>query len=756
LDEERALREAGETRLADIIDALPNATVNDDHARVDAMVPEGLALAARVKNRWLEVFIRHWYLQSRVLHRVQVGSSLADAVKLVDLAHEEWARGCPQSVCAVQDLSSCYAYIDGPGFAAERLAVTEETLARIDPSWGCFQCISMEKVGALRDQGRDEEALRFIDAQIAALERAGEPPRDLFVAKRMRVLDALGRTAEALAYGENTLSAEPDSRTTQRTLQTLRAKLLAGLGRMKEATEALPTAGELEQDPSEYARWAEVVALLAPAGAMPNDWHLGRTLMAFASRLSAQGAVRPAIEVWVVHAELAIHRRAQFVAEEAVARIEALCPGLVAPGDMPAQIAALRTRVTALAAEHDAQADRGEDACLQEAKDDPERAVDVLSRARLRFPASEELALTHAAALQALGEGERAGEALHSFLRAGGGSPKTTIQLAELRLQAASAEPLAALAREVEESAADEETRARVRFLYALRLRRDGSFAQSSRAAEALLGGPLDYDAARLLAQNCVSAGDFVGALAALDAALARGAPPGPADWERMTAATVLGAWDKVRASAARLEIELSGEGEVDESFGLCRIELPEAAADGDRVHFALRTGPVTARILEILAPGQTQIFGDVWAFDAEPLNPPPEKDDEHHTWIYPAVRRLRQGNASAYELDGVHPGAALVRRLRGELRQRGGDVRVLSTDEYVLTDSVTDEEHPAVYARAAVPPSLTARDLLSLLRDVLGERLPSIALRRLAAAIGDPALIEEQEKIVARYGITD
>ncbi len=134
----------GHHRMAHLMRVLPSYTVNENHAQLDALVPEALALARAVKNPWIEIFVRHWNLQSRVAHRHEVSGMLPEAVSLVEFAHRDDSRDCPQSICVVQNLTNCYDQMDGPGYVEERLAVAKETLAKIDATWPCFSCISSE------------------------------------------------------------------------------------------------------------------------------------------------------------------------------------------------------------------------------------------------------------------------------------------------------------------------------------------------------------------------------------------------------------------------------------------------------------------------------------------------------------------------------------------------------------------------------------------------------------------------------------
>ncbi|XEQ05759.1 hypothetical protein LPA67_06435 [Salmonella enterica subsp. enterica] len=108
-----------------------------------------------------------------------------------------------------QDLSACYENIDGPGWAAERMAVCEETIARIDPTWNCFQCLSTEYASALMDTHRHEEALAYVDKQIAAVKDSGEEYVEALLSTRVDILIALQRYEEARELVEH-LIAEND------------------------------------------------------------------------------------------------------------------------------------------------------------------------------------------------------------------------------------------------------------------------------------------------------------------------------------------------------------------------------------------------------------------------------------------------------------------------------------------------------------------------------------------------------------------
>ena len=165
----------GEHRLARSIDLVPEYAYTDEHDALDALYPEALAGARRLGLPWLEIYLRHWHLRSRVGRRMEAGRWLGEAVDLLEFAHRPQHVDCPQSVCATQDVAGAYEIQDHVGFAPERMQVAREALERITPRWQCFLCISDDYANALIDAGRPQEALRFLDEQAAAITGAENP-----------------------------------------------------------------------------------------------------------------------------------------------------------------------------------------------------------------------------------------------------------------------------------------------------------------------------------------------------------------------------------------------------------------------------------------------------------------------------------------------------------------------------------------------------------------------------------------------------
>jgi hypothetical protein len=211
--------------------------------------------------------------------------------------------------------------------------------------------------------------------------------------------------------------------------------------------------------------------------------------------------------------------------------------------------------------------------------------------------------------------------------------------------------------------------------------------------------------------------GDLPAALQRLDEVLERVPDPGPHDWDRMVVATLLGDWPRVRESAKRVGFKLEGDGPIEQRWGVCRIRYDDEGRDA----WAVRTGPVTARVLEVARPGRPQRFDDVVVFDATPLNAPPETEEEreNHAFIYPFLANVHEGGYTAYEIDGPHPGDEIVEQMRSTASGLGCELQVLSTDEYTIEQG--DEEVPGLFAVVAIPRDRTMGEVREALRAIPG-----------------------------------
>jgi tetratricopeptide (TPR) repeat protein len=705
---EAEARRTGSVRLAELINRLPTVVTEDAHAQVDALFPEALALARQAKSPWLEVFFRHWNLQSRIFHRCEPGEWLSESISLLEFAHREDTRECPQSVCVTQDVAGSYGRADGPGWASERKAVVLETLARIDPVWPCFTCLSTEYFLGLMDEERPEEALAWVEKQDAALVSAGQAhKRKYLLSERADALLALGRLPEALAVAEE---AETQATTDHSRLEAriLRARVLTRLGRTSEALEILPALSAVRSTPSHYGNWADALVHLMKAGAVHNDANLERTLLELAARLASTGAIRRAVRIEVQRAEAALERGQPRSALHACARLEALLPRLRKPLGADETLHRLRARAEALTPERPPELPESASALLELAEEGPEEVLQLLDAARTRWPGERAvLVRAQAKALEQLGRGEEAEVALRSLLDADAHPPPDVVhELGMNLLERRRFTELHALADSV--LAASGDTPLRVE---AYRLRARAALESGEKAAAKVpMRAMLELDpelrgTTLMLAALERDTGEREQALARLDGTVARWPEPGPHDWDRMLVATLLGRWDVVRASAARLGLELSGDsGPVEEQWEACRLRYTEPDGTTTEV-WARRTGPVTARVFSIAMPGAPQHVGDAVVFDATPLNEgPAEGEEEEHSWLYPVVEVLRPGGYSVFALDGVGPGEEVIERMQEALAAYGARLSVRTAETYRLM-TPEGEEVPGFYALLAVPP---------------------------------------------------
>jgi tetratricopeptide (TPR) repeat protein len=753
-DLESKLRKEGHARLADLMDRLPTEVCNDRHDRVDAMYPEAIALAKSIDHPWLEVFLRHWWLQSRILHRME-GTALGEAVALVDFSHQEPTRGCPQAVCSVQDLCACYGFVDGPGYADERLEVSKETLDRIDESWPCFTCISSEYASALRAKGDVQASLAFVDAQVEALARKGNR-RAIYDLPRERVeaLIDLGRYDEALRFTDDCeRNGRKDAH--HRLMRRIdRARIHARLGNLDEALKSFPPPDEVEPTPLFYCFWIDAAEKLAVAGAIANDGALGRVLQKFVERLERQGVGRTTLELAETHGKLALARGAPHVARRALATMERAAEKLAKPLDALDRIQRMRAAIAAAKGVEHVELPASAAALFDElrARGAKDREADLLllEAAHDKFPDDADVVVTLANVLVATGLEGEAIDRLRAF-HATHASDDVAMRLGDLLGQRKEHDAVRALAEAHRARSGDDSSRSIADWILARDAQARGAWSECRAHLDAVIAArPQAINARILYAEAARKLGDHAAALAKLDEVVDRVSEPGSWDWDRMVSATILGEWTKVRASAKRLGISLEGdEGPIAERWELCKIRYE----DDGRDEWAARTGPVTAKVLSIARPPRAQHYHDVVVFDAKPANKPPEAGQEKdHVWIYPFVARIHEGGYRAFEIDGAHPGDEALDALEKAIRAEGWSFQVLSGDAYRVHHD--GNELRGVFAVVAIPSAVDARVAHTALENATAAHEHPLVWKTLAEAIGDAALVAHHAELAERYGL--
>ena len=757
-EQERALSQSGERSLSRAMDAISHHTVNDEHAQVDALLPEALARARALNLPWVEVYLRHWSLQSRVFHR-QDAHALSEAVSLVERSHRADARDCPQSVCTVQDLAAAYALVDGPAYAEERMAVARETLARIDPRWPCFSCITGELATALDDAEQPAQALALVEAGVAAMRAARVPRAEAGLsATRVRCLLRMERFEDALTELASDERRGRDDAFSALRRRNNRALSACRLGRIEAALEAFPSPDEMEGSPGNYREWIEAAAALCRASALDFPGPIALTMGRFADVLERGGGHRNAFEVRTLHAELCLETGLVFAGERSVARLADILPRLVKPLGADATFARLsaaaeRARAERTAAGAHALPETPDEvvARLQACGVPDEATFDLLEGAALRFPDHPGLAAARAGLWDLAGFGADAVAHLRGVFERQPANFELTLTLAGLLYGLNDDAGLAWLTDRLADRASaaevDADTASLGTWFQAQRARDRGELEEALRLAESVYSaGVRGPNLLTLLAETALALGRP--SVARRYAEDLEALVPGDrnAAWLTIMAATWLREWAAVRTAGARLGLRfVADEGPVDEIWGACRVRCD--TVDGPRDLFGVRRGPALVELLDIARNGEHPQRGDRLVIRPTPQNEgPPEGDTEAaecHLWTYIGLGTVVEGHFWSFTLDGPAPGSERWEAFRAALRMRGGDAHVYSGEGYVCHPPGSPPEAglPALFGRAALPPTETPAAALALFDEHFGASAgaPRPFVPELAHLAGEP-----------------
>ncbi|HAP78225.1 MAG TPA: hypothetical protein DCR14_19350 [Acidimicrobiaceae bacterium] len=741
---ERALSDmtaAGQGELARKFRQFSNDVFEHRHEAADAAYPELLAAANAAGNPWLEVWTRHWYLQSLSI-RHETRRQLHLAVETLELAHRPATEQCPQSVCVVQDMCLAYRAADGPGYAPERLAVAEEALGRIDPSWSCFACINVERFAALRDAGRTDELLSAVeaayDAQLAA---SRMDPHDK--ARFGKWFIIAGNPERGLALADQAVRA--GSRARVGDYRHTIATALVALGRWQEAAVELGLIDSAIDD-DRVDSWLAVHEELVARGVHEHDWLVAAKALNECREYQRNGAHWIALQIADRLVRLAAGRGARASAEAALAVLEAAAADLRDPQREGPRIAIARATVASIPTPELPCAVDELEPYLSEGEIDPERALDLVRAARGLAPDNEGLVFAEGRYLSAVGRATDADALLWSRVQAQPASEALAMAfLQAMWHDAAALDRLADMIRD-DQPSLSAWTRANA-------AARRGQWAEV--AANCATVVDYDNDAVntrRLWAFACRQLHQFDQELSLRLDVLRLSAEPVDGDrWEVLVPATVVERWDVVREQAAALNLQLeSEEGPVDERWGYVRVSY---GADDER--FAMRTGPATAVITSADHISQaTQRYGDRVVLVPTALYPRPDPCPDDWVPTLPHVVTTHPGGYATYEFDAVWPGDDTWDAFRAAFHADEADVQRFSDSDYELVDSESGDGVQAVYAMVVVPSDWTPLRTLERLRELTAEWTTPWFAPRLAEAAGVDA--EPHQALARRFGITD
>ncbi|CAK7051901.1 MAG: hypothetical protein DELT_01080 [Desulfovibrio sp.] len=684
------LEEAGEERVASLFYRLSSHVVDQEIAQAEAILPEAMAAAKAMENPWAEVFFRHWEMRLRLGLKGEGESALPDVVDLLDFAHSPACEACPQTMCTTQDIASCYANIDAPGWAEERRAVAMEGIAKITPEWNCYGCLYHQYIQAFVAEKRYTEALEAYEKYEADMLGAGKEIDASDLMLRSDILLYLGRNDAALTVLDEAAKhpdMEHDGR--RRMGERLgRTAVYTALGRVEDAWDVLPEWNELV--PGDYEEWLEAAGDIAAAAPEHNTWGLGSCFQKGLAHHSEVGAHRAVINLGKRAVELAIARGSYSTPRRVMNLMRRHLPKLRAPLGADAMLETLEEAVRKLtppplpvpAAElitHIREIDHP----------NAEEGLDWIYAALEELPDDTALLMTACSALSAMNAEDEARELLWDFIRRNPESSEDAVDAIIRYTPHDMSDDLHALADHVEEKMPHMAHWTRLYIAY-----RAWNAEDVKTHAERFIALKPDSIGARMISANTsMHTKEFAEAARLREEIVAIGVKLEDSDvnsyrWDLLVAATCAGNWKLVRDTCIAMEFEVEpGDTPIDDPGQYIRLRYEEDGAW--LTALAQRNGPVTARVISGFWPRQVQRTQDLVVFDPELLEPYPE-DEEEREYFYPPYRlvhTLQKGNFQSWLVDGFYPGQEEFSRLREALEERGFFVDSRCESDYTIAD---------------------------------------------------------------------
>lgn len=316
----------------------------------EAAYPSLLLYARSKKNVWLEIFLRHWLLQLRYQKNYKMGESLNEALELLQLTKSEDAKGCPQSICAVQDLARCYSARDETGSAEIVLQVASETFETLTRDIPCYKCVGAEKAYALRLCGRAEEAMDLINEVYygSGGMRKNDPNKGEHFYKH--TIKVFYNAYYELDDHEEVLRLYNDymnSRHAQEPYNATVALSHIQLGEFQKAAEILEPFDFALKQKKFSSQWGEAIEKLVRQGTIDNTTAQTEQLRQAASIHEKNGMWRTAFNLYHNAAQIALLRNAYDIASLCLQDMERALPELVKPMGADKDIENLKTAIQA-------------------------------------------------------------------------------------------------------------------------------------------------------------------------------------------------------------------------------------------------------------------------------------------------------------------------------------------------------------------------------------------------------------------------
>ncbi len=328
------LYENGEDEIADQLDQFFDDSYHGNVEKTEASYPALISYARSRKNVWLEILIRHWLLQMRASSNHKIGESLTEALELIKLTATEEAKGCPQNICAIDSLCYSYEAFDNIGSAEKRLLIVDETLPDVSPSVSCFGCLSWQKLGALEDIGRHQEALDLAKSADMELRKHGGSLLDESTHFYKYYIHTLIGNHYALQQYDDVLKLFKRylaSDVVDSPYHSTACLTYFELGDYERAKELLAPVEYVLQEHMITENWSCAVEKLSAKGIIPNDNDRGHALYIAAKDSENNGCMRLAFNIYHRAAKIAVLRNASVVAALRMLDMQRILPQLLEP-----------------------------------------------------------------------------------------------------------------------------------------------------------------------------------------------------------------------------------------------------------------------------------------------------------------------------------------------------------------------------------------------------------------------------------------
>jgi len=721
-------------------------------------------LVKSLDDKWLEVYFRHWRLQAHVLKNFDAKGHLNEAISLLEFSHGEDTKECPQRICAVQDLASCYGIKDGPGFTEERISVCKETLAQIDGSWPCYECVSSELLDALIDKKDFEQAeveLDLINAEISKFQKSAD--NDL-VLTRTRMFLGVRKLSEAWRIIQDAKSPEGGDGFI-REVELLKALTLCYMERWEEAQKICLSFDDIVLAATYYDDWTKIQILLARQGMVENNRDLRYKFHSLVDKLIRKDATRFAFEVCERLIELCIaageKRRADSVIQTMVSLIEGLHRDLGAS----ATLAELRRSVSEMETTSMAEVFDTVEALLKHEFKTETEEFTAISSALKKWPNEGRLYARKADLFESHFQKEEAYEFLESAYKEHKGSAALESRygsafLAKHGFEAYQAEfPIdqliglsnVAIWNRGFKHVRHHESIDPAKTLDVLKVIEEHWPEEIS-----LLGR---------IARQEIELKNYDSAITYRRKQISLAPDDSNHKWDLLIAGTLTQDIPLIQEMAKPLNLEVDEDG-LYPTKNRPRIRLQWKMRNGSiEVYHAVRLGPALARITSISRiTDEHQLYGREVVFDPAPLNKLDQEDDEgyicdvhgNYTLLYPPpLLTLKDPAYKTYTADGIHPGEAALQDLSKKIEAAGFIYHEWSTDAYKLTwiEGDTERTDPAIYIYILIPNG-EEDSLNGILSEFCNSLDHPLVWIELAKHLGCEKLRLEQASIIEKYGI--